>query len=162
MRVRVTDDQVRAWVRSGTDRQSICRACGWTDRQLDERIRLVFGEPAEGDPDPETIAARCAEIQASWTDAEKRRRAAFTSLRQGPPRGLASRKVASTSGRKAGCAASLAATLDCKKSSCDLVSRRCDGVTNTHDASSKAITPCCSTACLLPSTNCNQSKHRST
>jgi hypothetical protein len=134
MRVRVTDDQIRAWVSSGTDRQMICRACGWSDRQLDQRIRQVFGQPADGDPDPETIAARCAEIQATWTDAEKRRRASFTSLRQGPPRGLASRKAGSIRAPKAGCAASLAATLACRKSSCDSASRKCGAVKNTPAA----------------------------
>lgn len=70
----VSDSTLRAWRKQGYTLDTISSALGATKSQILHRIRLAYSMRRLDDPDPETIAARCAEIQAEWSEDERRAR----------------------------------------------------------------------------------------
>lgn len=70
----VSDSTLRAWRKQGYTLDTISSALGATRSQLLHRIRRAYSMRRETDPDPATIAARCAEIQREWSDDERRAR----------------------------------------------------------------------------------------
>jgi hypothetical protein len=73
-RAAVTDSQIRGWRRAGYTLEHISRVTGMTTCQISQRIQQVFSVPRAEDPDEQTIAARCDEIQRGWSDDERAKR----------------------------------------------------------------------------------------
>jgi hypothetical protein len=80
----VDDSTLRAWRKLGYTLDTISSALGVTKSQTLHRIRRAYLMPRADDPDPATIAARCAEIQAEWSDEERRRRNVYGDQRWTP------------------------------------------------------------------------------
>lgn len=79
----VTDTQLRAWVLKGRSVRVIAVLMGTTVDEVKRRVLALWRQAEEKahyqPPDEETIRQRCLEIQASWSDEERLRRAGIRS-----------------------------------------------------------------------------------
>ena len=79
MKVNVLDSQIRSWRLKGYSLERIASACGSTTCEISRRIQRIWQEANPqpdgwGDPTPEQIRERCAEIQLEWSDRERSKR----------------------------------------------------------------------------------------
>lgn len=73
-RATVTDAQIRGWRRSGYTIETMAAATGMSTSEILQRIQQVFSVPRAEDPDEQTIAQRCEEIQRGWSQEDREKR----------------------------------------------------------------------------------------
>jgi len=72
-RAEVTDTQLLSWKHQGYTVERLSQMTGLTTSEISRRLQEVYTRCPE-DPDEETIARRCQEIQADWSDTDRQKR----------------------------------------------------------------------------------------
>ena len=72
-RAEVTDTQLLSWKHQGYTVERLSQMTGLTTSAISRRLQEVYTR-SPGDPDEETIAKRCEEIQADWSDTDRQKR----------------------------------------------------------------------------------------
>ena len=72
-RADVTDTQLLSWKHQGYTVERLSAMTGLTTSAISRRLQDIYTRSPE-DPDEATIAQRCGEIQADWSDADRQKR----------------------------------------------------------------------------------------
>ena len=72
-RADVTDTQLLSWKHQGYTIERLSQMTGLTISTISRRLQVVYTRSPE-DPDEQTIAKRCEEIQADWSDTDRQKR----------------------------------------------------------------------------------------
>jgi hypothetical protein len=72
-RAEVTDTQLLSWKHQGYTVERLSQMTGLTISAISRRLQEVYTRSPE-DPDEQTIAKRCEEIQADWSDTDRQKR----------------------------------------------------------------------------------------